>query len=405
MVAGRDNPQAVDPRAFPMRVATCSALHRPSAETKEIQLSYVDVNSDAEKTLLMIHGWPSLWHSWKYQIEEFKNDYHLLLPNLRGFGESTHPGDVESSSTMEDLVKDLVCILEHAGVPKAACMGHDWGTQICHEAARMQPDIFDAVVGTGVPYLPYKGTFVPARSLTYMFPKLTYVLFFEGKTNEAIKELGNDVRRTLRATFRSVDSPPPDAFLRQKDSFLRGWDDVSDIPPIPFFTAEEEDYWVEQYEKDRFAHTMYFYTYGNRYTSWAIANGQLNQVISAPVLSILPTQDPVADWVAATKLVDIATCVPNLTTKTVAAAHWLQLEKPEEVNAIMRKWLNEWYPPPGKAVEEPAGEEESTEGGEHSKGEERSKEEEKDDIMRQWVGQFYPPAAAVMDQQRAKDEL
>ena len=31
--------------------------------------------------------------------------------------------------------------------------------------------------------------------------------------------------------------------------------------------------------------------------------------------------------------------------QTVAAAHWLQLEKYEEVNAIMRKWLNQNYPP------------------------------------------------------------
>ena len=33
---------------------------------------YVDINPDAERTILMVHGWPSLWHSWKYQIEEFK---------------------------------------------------------------------------------------------------------------------------------------------------------------------------------------------------------------------------------------------------------------------------------------------------------------------------------------------
>lgn len=33
---------------------------------------YVDINPQAKKTLLFLHGWPGLWASWKYQIEEFQ---------------------------------------------------------------------------------------------------------------------------------------------------------------------------------------------------------------------------------------------------------------------------------------------------------------------------------------------
>jgi pimeloyl-ACP methyl ester carboxylesterase len=49
------------------------------------------------------------------------------------------------------MVGDLVCILENAGVAKAVCVGHDWGAQICYEAARMRPDLFEAVIGAVVP--------------------------------------------------------------------------------------------------------------------------------------------------------------------------------------------------------------------------------------------------------------
>ena len=38
--------------------------------------------------------------------------------------------------------------------------------------------------------------------------------------------------------------------------------------------------------------------------------------------------------------------------QTVPAAHWLQLEKPDEVNAIMREWLAEWYPPSSSSGKE-----------------------------------------------------
>ena len=68
------------------------------------------------------------------------------------------------------MVGDLLCILEHANVFSAICMGyvckacstifkteltadisHDWGSSICYEAARSRPDIFTGVVGGVVP--------------------------------------------------------------------------------------------------------------------------------------------------------------------------------------------------------------------------------------------------------------
>lgn len=52
-----------------------------------------------------------------------EDDYHIIAPDHRGFGLSTHPGDVESSGTMGDLVGDMVCVLESAGVEKAICLG------------------------------------------------------------------------------------------------------------------------------------------------------------------------------------------------------------------------------------------------------------------------------------------
>jgi soluble epoxide hydrolase/lipid-phosphate phosphatase len=75
----------------------------------------------------------------------------LLVPDNRGFASSTHPGDVEASGTIGDTVGDMVCVLDNAGVQQAICVGQDWGSQVCYEAARMRPDRFEAVVGVSVP--------------------------------------------------------------------------------------------------------------------------------------------------------------------------------------------------------------------------------------------------------------
>ena len=82
--------------------------------------------------------------------------------------------------------------------------------------------------------------------LLQMLPHLAYMVVLQNP-EKATLELDKDIRRTLRAILRTVESPPPPAFLTSTVSILAGWDDVAVIPPIPFFTEGEENYWVEQY--------------------------------------------------------------------------------------------------------------------------------------------------------------
>jgi len=331
-----------DPLAFDRywQVATCPAINRAENTTVDLQLHYVDINPNADRTLLFLHGWPSLWASWKYQIEEFRNDYRLIVPNIRGFGASTHPDDVQSSGSFPDLVGDVMCILGNAGVSEAVVIGHDWGTQLAYEAARERPDVFKAVVGITIPYTPAAGPFVPISALVPEFPHLAYQIYFAGQTPAAIAELNADIRRTLRATLRTVASPPPSDFLLSNSSYLVAWNKVSTIPPIPFFSQREEDYWVNQYMIQGFNYTLEFYTDPDRLASYTFAHNQGNATIPQPVLSILPTQDPVGNWTLAAEALGSAKFLPNLNQTELPGAHWVHLEYPEQVNAQIYDFLS-----------------------------------------------------------------
>ncbi|KII83408.1 hypothetical protein PLICRDRAFT_47292 [Plicaturopsis crispa FD-325 SS-3] len=357
---------AFNPRTAPKSVATCPALNRALNKSVDIRIQYYDVNPSAPQTLLLVHGWPSLASSWARQIDEFSpreidgvespTTYRVLAPDMRGFGGSTHPGDVNASNTMGDLVGDLACVLQHAGinandengVGKKAnvekggviCVGHDWGAQTCYEMARMRPDLVKGVVGVTVPYIPPTPPYTPIRSLIPLLPKLAYQLYFDSRPLDAARELDNDTRRTLRATLRSVESKPPDAFLRDKDSLLGGWAEVKEIPPVPFLSPDEEDFFVEQYKVQGFGSTLGWYMDANRRASWALAQAQGNMTIPQPVLSILPLQDPVADWAEAARILKSAEYVPELTTVMLNGAHWVHLENPDETNKAMRRWLD-----------------------------------------------------------------
>ncbi|KAJ3976762.1 hypothetical protein EV361DRAFT_990104 [Lentinula raphanica] len=134
-------------------------------------------------TLIMVHGWLSLWSTWSYQIQE-----------LKGFG------------TPNDFVGDLQRILKDAEVESGICIGHNWGSAGCYEAARSRPDMFSGV------YIFSAGAYVPIKLLTAAIPKLTYQLCFDRKTSEAAEELDKDTR-TSGKIFSSLESPeiPPNS--------------------------------------------------------------------------------------------------------------------------------------------------------------------------------------------------
>lgn len=67
------------------------------------------------------------------------------------------------------------------------------------------------------------------KQLVPAFPKLAYQSFLDRNTEEAAIELGRDIRRTLRATLRTIASPPPDEFLTSETSYLAGWKDVEEV--------------------------------------------------------------------------------------------------------------------------------------------------------------------------------
>lgn len=328
-----------NPYSYSTNVAHCPAVNRLTSQAVEIDLRYVDVNPTADTTLLFVHGWPGLWSSWSNQIQHFEKNYRLIIPDLRGFGASTHPGDVESSGTMADMVEDLACILRQASPKhKVVCIGHDWGSQVCWEAARMRPDLIQAVAGVVVPYIPAAGPFMPIEQVAQFIPKLSYQMFFEKRIDEAVLELDHSVRRTLRATYRSASSPPPSTFLTTR-TYLEGYKDIDVIPPIPFMSSIEEDYLVEQYELQGFRNSLQFYTHGNRYGTWAFDHEQGNLTIPQPALFIPPTDDPVANWHDVATIIGSASFFKNLRVEPMSTHHWPHLEKPVEFNQILQNWL------------------------------------------------------------------
>ncbi|RYP81216.1 alpha/beta hydrolase [Nocardioides guangzhouensis] len=89
--------------------------------------------------VLLLHGWPDDHHMWRHQVAALTNaGYRTIAPDLRGFGASDKPEDV-GEYTMLKVVGDLLALLDRHGVRRAHVVGHDWGGAIGSTLAALAP--------------------------------------------------------------------------------------------------------------------------------------------------------------------------------------------------------------------------------------------------------------------------
>lgn len=88
------------------------------------------------KPLMLIHGFPLDHTIWNETVELLKDDFDLILPDLRGFGQSS---TIDSQYTMVDIADDLAGLLNHLGVEKIALAGHSMGGYVALAFAGKYP--------------------------------------------------------------------------------------------------------------------------------------------------------------------------------------------------------------------------------------------------------------------------
>lgn len=87
--------------------------------------------------LLLIHGFPLDSSSWNEIIPLLENEFDIITPDLRGFGQST---TVETPYSISDMADDLAGLLDYLGIEKTAMAGHSMGGYIALAFARKYPN-------------------------------------------------------------------------------------------------------------------------------------------------------------------------------------------------------------------------------------------------------------------------
>jgi pimeloyl-ACP methyl ester carboxylesterase len=118
-----------------------TASHRTvTIETKDagsIDLHVLEAGPASAPAVLLLHGWPQHAWCWRGVIPALSPDFHVIAPDLRGFGWSDCPGVGYDPVT---FASDGIALLDALGVERAFVGGHDWGGAAAFAMALSFPD-------------------------------------------------------------------------------------------------------------------------------------------------------------------------------------------------------------------------------------------------------------------------
>ena len=125
------------------------AIQHGHADSSGVKIHYV--HAGAGPLLIMVHGFPDYWYSWRDQIPELAKTFHVVAIDQRGYNKSGQPAGVEQYR-MEKLVGDVAAVIGHLGSQKATIVGHDWGGMVAWSFAMSHPDRTERLVILNLPH-------------------------------------------------------------------------------------------------------------------------------------------------------------------------------------------------------------------------------------------------------------
>jgi pimeloyl-ACP methyl ester carboxylesterase len=291
--------------------------------------------------VLLCHGWPELWYSWRHQLTALAAaGFRAVAPDMRGYGGSSAPDDI-AAYTILHLTGDMVALVQAlgdqaSGEQRAVIVGHDWGAPVAWHAALMRPDIFPAVVALSVPHR-RRGRAKPLETLKAAGKSDYYWIYFQ-EPGVAEAEFERDVRAALRRilTIGSGDTPRAHKMSLYVDP-QKGFLGSADPIPLPaWLTDHDLDVVATAYQRSGFRGGLNWYRNIDR--NFELTAPWAGAVVSQPALFIAGTRDAVITGSLGQRaLEELESVVPRLERKILieGAGHWIQQERPAEVNAAL----------------------------------------------------------------------
>lgn len=101
--------------------------------------------------VVMIHGFPDCWLTWRAQMEALAKDHEVVAIDQRGYNLSDRPRGAENYD-MKVLVADVAAVIRARGRERATVVGHDWGGAVAWAFAMARPEMTEKLVILNLPH-------------------------------------------------------------------------------------------------------------------------------------------------------------------------------------------------------------------------------------------------------------
>ena len=262
-----------------------------------VTLSVAD--EGAGPAVVLLHGFPDSSHVWRKQVPALADaGLRVVAPDLRGFGESDKPEDVEAYA-LRHSVADVIAVLDALEIERAHVVGHDWGAAVAWTLAAFVPARVERLVVLSVPH----PATLRERTLEQREKAWYQLLFqFEGVAEEL-------VRRDDWKLFRE---------------FLRGDGDV-------------ERYVADLSRPGALTAGLNWYR-ANAAPQRELEDRPPVPAVSAPTLGMWSSGD---NYLTEDRMIRSGEHVngPWRYERIEGASHWLQLDAPDRVNELLLEFL------------------------------------------------------------------
>jgi len=284
-------------------------------------------NENAGRPIVLCHGWPEHAFSWRHQVPALVDaGYHVIVPNQRGYGNSSRPTDV-TDYDITRLSADLVGILDHYGYDDATFVGHDWGAMAVWWSTLLYPTRVKNVVALSMAYME-RGEQPWIEAMEAMLGDEFYFVDFNRRPGVADAVLDEHTGRFLHNLYRK--NVPPAAPEPGNAMVNLALADTALGEPI--MSDSELSVFVSAFETSGFTSSINWYRNTDR--NWHLL-ADVAPVIQQPALMIYGTRDLVA---RNERLTDL---VPNVTEVELDCGHWIMDEMPDETSHAIVTWLEE----------------------------------------------------------------
>ncbi|GES29603.1 alpha/beta hydrolase [Streptomyces angustmyceticus] len=300
--------------------------------------------------VLMVHGFPESWYSWRHQLPALAAaGYRAVAIDVRGYGRSSKPRDV-AAYRMLAHVADNVAVVRALGEETAIIVGHDWGSPIAANTALLRPDVFTAVALLSVPYAP-RGGIRPTEAFARLGGGGEFYINYFQEPGRAEAEIEPGVRDWIAGFYvvasgdAKQDAARPGSAQDHVAHFsVAPGGKLSDrfpekLPlPLPWLAEADLDFYAGEFERTGLTGGLNRYRNVDR--DWEDLAAWDGAPLRQPSLFIGGEHDAPTNWMA-DAIKAFPHTLPGLSASHIldGCGHWVQQERPEEVNRLLTDWL------------------------------------------------------------------